>query len=331
MLKARITTSDALKYYVEDHPDQALRKALLSAKAAIEAGTPLYSALARTGRFDDKFIGLIQAGSDSGQLHKAFAAIADRQKKEAGFKAKLRKATVLPMVIISVLIGLFIVAQLNIVPQVEGLLADVAQEPDPFCDAMFGISHVTKVVWPFVVGALITFGLLVWKAIGFRNSILYLLMSKWRLLKKLIMGMRQMMFLGSLNLMHSNGLTLAQSISTAASSIKGTPFYDEVLEAGRKYMTLGIPFSEAIKKYTSCDHQVSHMIGIGERSSSLDAQLEMLVTMYEEDTDQMMEALTQAMNIIVLLMASVLISAVFIGAFLPIFLMGPKMMNGQGL
>ena len=331
MLKARITTSDALKYYVQDHPDEGLRKALLTARAAIEAGTPLHIALTKSGKFDEKFLSLIQAGSDSGQLHKAFASIADRLKKEAIFRGKIRKATVMPTIIICVLIGLFIIAQLKIVPQVEGLLADVDQDPDKFCEILFGVSHVTRFVWPFVVGSLTTLGLLLWKAHGFRNTILYLLMSKWRMLRQLVMGMRQMLFLGSLNLMHSNGLTLAASIATAASSVKGTPLYAELLEAGKKYISLGLPFSEAIKKYTSCDHQVSHMISIGERASSLDSQLEMLVTMYEEDTDRMMDDLTQVMNILVLLFASVLIACVFIGAFLPIFLMGPKMMNGQGL
>lgn len=331
MLKARITTSDALKYYVQDHPDEKLKRDLMIARSALETGTPLHLAFRKSGQFDDNFISLIKAGSDSGQLHKAFASIADRYKKEALFKAKIRKATVMPAGIIFVLMLLFVVAQLKIVPEVEGLLSDVDQDPDKFSSIMFGISHVTKVVWPFVIGGVIAFAITVWKVTPVRNTILYLLMSKWRLLRQLVMGMRQMLFLGALHLMHSNGLTLAQSISTAAAAIRGTPLYGELIDAGKKYQTLGIPFSDSLKNYTSCDHQVSHMISIGERASALDNQLEMLVTMYEEDTDRLMEQLTQALNIAVLLLASILIACVFIGAFLPIFLMGPKMMNGSGL
>lgn len=331
MLKARITASDALKYYAQDHPDESVRKALESARSSIEAGVPLHAALAKTGRFEDKLIGLIQAGSNSGQLHRAFSSVAERMRKEQAFRGKVRKATLLPSGIIFVLLSLFIVAQVKIVPQVEKLLSDVKQEPDKFCKILFDLSHVTRVVWPFVMGTLVTIVIVFWKCSTVRNTVLYLLMSKWRLLRQMIMGMRQMLFLGSLHLMHSNGLTLVQCIETAAATVKGTPFFAELLEVARRYRTLGIPFSEAIKKYSSCDDQVSHMISIGERASSIDVQLELLVTMYEEDTDRMMEDLTQVMNLAVLMLASVLIACVFIGAFLPIFLMGPKMMNGSGI
>jgi type II secretory pathway component PulF len=331
MLKARITASDALRFYAQDHPNEAVKVALLRARSGIEAGVPLYAALAKTGCFDDKLIGLIQAGSNSGQLHRAFASVADRLRKEQMFQNKMKKATLMPAGIIFVLLCLFIVAQVKIVPQVEGLLADVKQEPDDFCKFLFKLSHLTKAVWPFVMTGLVSLVIVLWKATGIRNAILYLLMSRWRLLRQMIMGMRQMLFLGSLHLMHSNGLTLVQCIETAAATVKGSPFFAELLEVAKRYRTLGIPFSEAIKKYSSCDDQVSHMISIGERASSLDVQLELLVTMYEEDTDRMMENLTQVMNLAVLLLASVLIACVFIGAFLPIFLMGPKMMNGSGI
>ena len=69
------------------------------------------------------------------------------------------------------------------------------------------------------------------------------------------------------------------------------------------------------------------MIGIGERSSSLDAQLEMLTNMYEEEVNQYVNEFTAAINFVTLVIAALLIAVVFIGAFLPIFLMGPKMMN----
>ena len=105
----------------------------------------------------------------------------------------------------------------------------------------------------------------------------------------------------------------------------------ELIEAGKRYKVSGLPFSEAVRKFTSCDPQVSHMVSIGERSSSLDEQLKLLTVMYEEDVDQCVTDFTQAVNLVALITACILIAMVFIGAFLPIFLMGPKMMNGQGL
>ena len=75
------------------------------------------------------------------------------------------------------------------------------------------------------------------------------------------------------------------------------------------------------------DEQVVHMMSIGERSASIDNQLKMLADMYEEESENYMNDFTQVLNFVVLLMAVSLIAAVFIGTFLPIFLMGPKMMQ----
>jgi type II secretory pathway component PulF len=53
----------------------------------------------------------------------------------------------------------------------------------------------------------------------------------------------------------------------------------------------------------------------------------MLCEMYEEDAQNNMMAFAATVNFLVLLIAVGLIAAVFVGTFLPIFLMGPKMMN----
>ena len=96
MLKANINTADAMKYYGAGHPSPTVRACLKEARDHIETGMPAYAAFEKTERFDDKFVSLIRAGTDSGQLWQAFDSIAHRLKKETEFKAKMRKATMMP-------------------------------------------------------------------------------------------------------------------------------------------------------------------------------------------------------------------------------------------
>lgn len=331
MLRANINTADALKYYGSGHPSPFVRTTLQTIRDYIDTGMPAYAAFAKSGKFDDKFISLIRAGTDAGQLDEAFESIATRLKKEAEFKGKMRKATLMPACIIFALIMLFIGAQLRIIPEIEKIINDVGQEPDTLSGILFKMSHITKKIWVFVVaglvGSVMTF-LMVPKV---RNAVVYFMMARWKLLRKLIMGMRQLLFLGTMDMLHSNGINLAKAVEISAESLKGTPMYEELLNAGRRYIETGLPFSEAIRKFTSCDPQVAHLISIGERSSSLAMQLKLLTNMYEEDVDQIVNDFAQIVNLVVMMAAAILITMVFIGAFLPIFLMGPKMMNGQGL
>ncbi|MCW1924140.1 type II secretion system F family protein [Luteolibacter arcticus] len=329
MLRAQINTADALKYYGQGLQDKAMADALLKIRDEINSGVNVHEAFRRTGRFSDMVIGLIQAGSDAGQLHQAFGSLAARFTSEMRFTKALRKATVMPCIVISVLACAFIFSQVSIVPQVQDMLKSVAQKPDGMTAIAFKVSAITKAVYPFVIATVVGSAITIWRSDKVRNMILGIAMSKWRLLRLMIMSLRQMTFLSTMKMLHANGINLAKSIRVSANSVKGTPFYQELRDAADKYENSGVPLSTAFSKYTSVDSQVVHMMSIGEKSASLDAQLDMLSTMYEEDAENYMASFTAAVNFLVLIIAVALIAAVFIGTFLPIFLMGPKMMNSK--
>ena len=327
MLRAQINTADALKYYGQGLQDKVMADALVKIREDINAGVSIHEAFKRTGRFSDMVIGLVQAGSDAGQLHEAFTSLATRFTSEMHFNKAIKKATVMPGVIIAVLGGAFVFSQVSIVPQVQDMLKQVSQTPDGMTAIAFKVSAFTKAVWPFVLVGVIATGITIWRSDKVRNLLLGLGMSKWRLLRLMILSLRQMTFLATIKMLHGNGINLAKSIRVSANSVKGTPFYQELRDAADKYEHSGVPLSTAFAKYTSVDSQVVHMLSIGEKSASLDSQLGMLAQMYEEDSTNHMAAFTATVSFLVLLIAVGLIAAVFIGTFLPIFLMGPKMMN----
>jgi len=327
MLRAQINTADSLKYFAQGLQDKVMVECLNSIRENIGTGMNVHEAFRRTGRFSDTIIGLIQAGSDAGQLHEAFRSLADRLTSELKFQKAIKKATLMPSVIIAVLVGAFIISQVKIVPQVEEMLAGVGQAPDGLTAISFKISHFTQAAWPIFIILVIAIGVTISKSQSVRGVIMGIAMSKWRLFRMLIMSLRQMTFISTIELLHGNGINLAKAIRVSANSVQGTPFYKELRDAADKYEHSGVPLSTAFAKYTSVDSQVTHMLSIGEKSASLDSQLSMLSEMYEEDAENYMDAFSATVSFLVLLIAVGLIAGVFIGTFLPIFLMGPKMMQ----
>lgn len=327
MLRAQINTADAIKYYAQGLPNKAMVDSLTQIREDIAAGINVHEAFRRSKRFNETIIGLIQAGSDSGQLHHAFQSLASRLKSDLFFTKQIKKATITPGVIICVLVTAFIVSQVKIVPQVEEMLNGVGAKPDGMTAISFQVSHFTQSTWPVFVCIAIGIAVTIARSSRVRSLILGFAMSKWRLLRLLVMSLRQLTFLSTIQLLHSNGINLAKSIRVSANSVPNTPFYKELRDAADKYEHSGVPLSTAFAKYTSVDSQVTHMLSIGEKSASLDAQLGMLAEMYEEDLQNHMTAFAATISFIVLIIAVMLIAAVFIGTFLPIFLMGPKMMQ----
>ncbi len=325
MLRAQISTGDAVKYYAHGHPNKDMVNALNQIYSDVNKGVPIHSAFKRSEKFDDMTIGLIQAGGDTGQLDTAFAELGKRIRSEMHFRKKIRKLIMLPCIVIPILIGAFIASQVKIVPQVETMMAGM--EAKGFVKLSFQVSHVIQKIWPLVVLMLIAAAITVWKSNAVRNMIINLAMAKFRVVRSMIMSLRQMTLLSTIRLLYSNGINLAKSLRVGANSVKTTPFYDELNKAAEAYEKSGLPLSSAFAKYTSVDPQVVHMLAIGERSASLDTQLQMLSDMFEEDAEQLMDDFSQFISLVVMIIAVILIAAVFIGTFMPIFMMGPQMMK----
>jgi len=326
MLKANISTADALLYYAQGLPDPALQGSLISIRNRLEAGMPVHVAFAKERKFDPTIITMIEAGADAGQLHEAFTSMARKLKVEMAFASKMRNALMVPCLVILFQIGLFIWSQISVVSQVEGTLKSIRQEPDSLSKAIFSLSHFVQAVWPFFIIALTAFIVGLFRSAPLRRYLLNFFMARWRLLHKLMMGLRQTAYIGTLQMLYANGINLARAAMLSAKVVQETPIYEPLLKAGQIYESSGLPFAEALKKNPVLDPQVVHMIGIGEKSASLPEQLEMLRDIYEEDTAQLMSDFTQVINFITLAMAMFLIGLVFAGAMLPIFLMGPRMM-----
>jgi type II secretory pathway component PulF len=327
MLKGNINTADALKYYAEGLPDPTLQGALMNIRSRVEAGMPAHVAFAKERLFDPVVITMVEAGSEAGQLHEAFSSMARRFKIEIAFASKLRNVIMVPSIVILFQIVLFIWCQIGIVPQVEETLKGVGATPDPVSKFFFSMSHFVQLVWPFFIIALVSFIVALFRSANLRNGLIAFFMSKWKLLRSLVMGLRQSAYLGMLQMLYSNGIDLSRASRLSARVVARTPLYEPLVEASDLYETSGLPFAEALKKKAVFDPQVVHMIGIGEKSASLPEQLEMLRDIYEDDTSQAMTDFTQIINLITLLIACILIGAVFAGAMLPIFLMGPRMME----
>jgi type II secretory pathway component PulF len=331
MLKANISTADALSYYAQGLPDVSLQGSLLRIRERLESGMPVHVAFAKERRFDETIITVIEAGADAGQLHEAFRALAHRIKTEMVFASKIRSALLLPCLVILFQIGLLIWSQTSVVSEVEKTLQSVHQDPDPISKVIFSFSHVVQLTWPLLVTTLAGFIIALFRSKDFRQSLLKTLMSRWTLLRRLVMGLRQTAYIGTLQMLYANGINLSRASALSAKVIEGTPHYAGLLKASQLYESSGLPFAEALKRAAALDPQVIHMISIGEKSASLPQQLELLRDIYEEDTAAYMSDFTQVINFLTLLTAVCLIALVFTGSMLPIFLMGPRMMNSGSL
>lgn len=327
MIRAQINTSDALKYYAGGLPNKDMAEALLNIRNDINSGMSIFEAFKKSKRFDEMTLGLIKAGMESGKIDVAFRDLADRAQTNYFFRKQIRKIVLIPSFVFPALIIAFIYSQTKIIPQIKEMVLVGDYQPKGPVKFFFALSDFTISYWPIAVIILISVVATIAISAKIRGAILNLAMSRWKMLRKLVGGLRQVTFLGVIKLLHSNGINMAKAIRTSATSVGGTPLHDELINAADKYEKAGVPLSIAFTKYTSVDDQVVHMMSIGEKSASMGEQLSMLTEMYEADCKQHMEDFNNTLNLVVMLLAVSMVAMVFLSVFMPIFLMGPEMMQ----
>jgi type II secretory pathway component PulF len=326
MLDAQIPLPRALEFYNARVSKADLKQALQSVAARVDRGDDNHKAFAATGRFDLTFVGLVKAGTMASNLSAALRAVARRMKTNAEFQGKLRKALLTPCGVLAFLWCLLIYSMTGLVPSVEKMLKDMRSEPDAFSGAVFGFSHFFQATYIPTSIIAIVFLALCWLSRGFRDIVLKLLLSRWKLLRGIIMGFRQLTFLGTFEMLINNNIPIADALDTSARTLKNTPHEKELLAAKSK-VALGMNLGEAIRKYTTFDLQLSHMVEIGEKASNLAEQLRLLRDLYEEETGQSIELFTGLIGVVSKVVTVSIIGTVYLGTYLPIIMAGVKMMN----
>ena len=325
MLDAQIPLPKALDFYNAHLTREDLRLTLRSISVSVDRGDEVHKAFAATGRFDSTFIGLVRAGTMSSNLSGALRALARRMKINADFQGSIRKALVTPLAILAFLWLILIYSMTGLVPSVEKMLTDMHVEPDPFSGAIFAFSHFYKVIYvPASIG-LIAFGIACWRSRKFR-TVIFTFLLRWKLLRQIILGFRQLTFIGTFEMLLSNNVPISDALETCAKTVKNPPLEKELMTV-RSHMALGLNLGEAIRKYTSVDPQLSHMLEIGEKASNLTEQLRLLRDLYEEETAQRIEFFTGFVGVMSKILTVSVSAMIYIGTYMPIILAGPKMMN----
>ena len=326
MLNARIGLEDTLAFYANGLEDDDLKEALLGIRDRLVNGSPAPEAFANSGRFSEMFVGLVKAGTESATLGDAFRAIADMTSKTLEFRNRLKKALIVPTLVIFGVFNVFVASLTYQTPQLENMMNDMGAKPDPFSGFVFQLSHIVRAGWPFAYAVIAAVAATLFFSAKVREGLVSFIVSRWSVARHMVMGVRQLMILGTMNMVIKNGGSVADALSSASKVVAGTRIGEEIKLVAVKFAS-GLRLEESFRRYSGCDKQVSHMIGAGEKAGTLAEQLGLLTEMYEEQTGDAMGIFVGASSFLTLLIATAMIGFVFLSSVLPTVLMGPKMLE----
>lgn len=299
-----------------------LKKALAEVRADIEGGSSLSAALARHGDvFPVLMVALVRAGETGGFLDTALERIAANFEKDAALRSKIKSAMTYPVVVLSFTTVLIAGVLIFIVPIFEDMFSQLGgQLPLP---TRIIVSASNAMVW---VGPV----LIVTGAIGtaaFRRGLrrspsLRLRFDAFRLrlpvFGKLFAKIAMSRFSRNLGTLLGVGVPVMQALDVVGATI-GNAVIAEAMKDLQTAVRDGQPMSAPLRKHPAFPRMVTQMIEVGEESGQISQMLEKIADFYDREVDNAAEALTSAIEPIMVLVMGGVVGSMIICLYLPMF------------
>ncbi len=305
----------------EQTEDKVLRQALVAVQAQVAGGSSLSASMsAHPGIFPPLMVSMVRVGETGGFLGDALQSLARTYADEAELKNKITSATTYPLVVLVIAILGVIVMIAFIVPIFKGMFEGLGSELPLPTQVLVVISG--QMFW--ILPAMILLSIVFW-AWWVRNrhtekvrQAVDPLKLKLPVFGPLNTKIAVARFSRGLSMMLEAGVPLLQALSIvgeASNNLKIERAVDAVQESVRQGRSFAAPLAAAEIFPT----MVAQMVSVGEESGALPDMLSSIADFYENEVETATEQLTATIEPLLIVGIGVIIGAMVISLYLPIF------------
>ena len=316
ILKAGVSVINALQMMSEQTENKSLKAATVGLVDDLGKGETLSTAMRRQKVFPSIFVNLVAAGEATGSLETAFERMAIQFEKEAKLKAIIKKATIYPIIVLIVAIGVIIAMMTFVIPNFMSMFADMDVEMPAMTKAVIAMSDFFVAYWWLLAIIVIAFAVFI-KFYGQTVSGRTLFGT----MKLKFPGMGQLQtkthcatFARTLSTLLRAGVPMLESLEITGNSMDSNILFQKAVYQARDQVGNGVSLSKPIKMCGLFPPMVVHMVSIGEETGELEDMLENIAEYYEEEvaeaTEQMMAVIEPLIIVVLALIVGVIIMAI---------------------
>ncbi len=303
--------------------NKRLREIIAAVRTDVEAGRPLSDAMARHPKaFSSLYVNMVKAGETGGVLDEVLDRVAAYLEKEQALRSKIRSAMVYPTLLtVAALGGLFFMT-IVILPQFESLFKELGaggQLPLPTRVAM-AVSAFIRGYW--YIGLAIVIGLvfllrryLQTPGGRARYDRFKLKMPVLGELNRKIVVAR---FTRTLGTLISSGVPIMQALEVVSGAVDNK-VVSQAVEEVRTSIREGESIALPLQASGIFPPMVVQMTAVGEETGQLDGMLTKVADFYDAEVETTLAHLTSLLEPILIIFMGVVVGAMVISLYLPIF------------
>jgi type IV pilus assembly protein PilC len=329
MINAGLPLIKCLDIQVAQVESERFKKVLKDLITAVEGGSTLADALREHKEiFGDLYINMVEAGEKGGSLATILARLADYLEKADAIKRKVKGAMVYPVAIVIVAVIAVAVLLTFVIPVFASLFQDLGGQLPLPTRIVIALSDFLRRYFFYIVAIII--GLILAVRYYYRTEIGHLQIDSF-LLKLPIFGTlikKQAIarFSRTLSTLLSSGVNILDALEIT-SGTTGNKLVENAVLRSRTSIAQGESIAEPLSKEKALfPPMVVQMITIGEQTGGLDEMLSKVADFYDDEVDQAVANLMNALEPIVIVTLGGVIGGMVMAMYLPIFKMAQQFM-----
>jgi type IV pilus assembly protein PilC len=322
MMHAGVPLVQAFDIVGRGSENPAMQDLILTIKNDVAGGTALAEALSKQPLyFDDLFCDLVRAGEAAGVLETLLDKIATYKEKTESLKGKIKKAMFYPAAVIVVAIIVTSLILIFVIPMFENLFQSFGSDLPAFTKMVVAMSRFLQEWWFLLLLAL--FGGIYalsafWKRSRKFRHVIDKVLLKVPVIGVIVNKAAIARFARTTSTMFAAGVPLVEALESVAGAT-GNIVYSEAVLRMREDVATGQSMQLTMKQQNLFPHMVTQMVAIGEESGALDDMLAKVADFYEEEVDNMVDALSSLLEPVIMVVLGTLVGGLVVAMYLPIF------------
>ncbi len=325
MMQAGMPLLQGLEIIAQSSEKPSMTKLVNTIKDDVAGGISLGNALKNHPmHFDNLFVSLVIAGENAGALEAILDRIATYKEKTESIKKKIKKALTYPIAVMVVAFVVTAILLIFVVPVFAEVFGSFGAELPAFTLFVLHLSELFQAYWWAIFGGIgavvFTFINLKKRSKTFQHNLDKLALHL-PIIGPLTHKAAVARFSRTLSTMFAAGVPLVEAMGSVAGAT-GNYVYEQAVLQMRDMTEQGQSMRISMQQSGLFPMMVIQMIGIGEETGEIDKMLAKVADIYEEEVDNMVDAMSSLMEPMIMAFLGVVVGGLVIAMYLPIFKLG---------
>jgi len=299
------------------------KKVVQEVMSDVEGGSTLAESMGKhPGVFSDLYVNMIAAGEAGGILDVILSRLAVFLEKADALQRKVKGAMTYPVIVLTVAGGACIFMLMFVIPVFAKMFSDFGGTLPAPTRIVMGLSDFLRVYWwALLVGSIAA--TIIFKRVRATDKGRFItdkLALRIPVLGTVLQKSGVARFTRTLGTLIGSGVGILQGLEIT-SRTAGNRVIQKAIEDTSMAISQGETIAGPLKESGVFPPMVTQMIGIGEQTGALDEMLSKIADFYDDEVDSAVEALTAAIEPLMIVVMGTMVGGMLVAMYLPMFKM----------